>query len=116
MPDGTPHAPDDLDLSVPDPERRPNLLPQPESAVVLLAQALGLSLEDARLGLTALVRGGYVIAPREPSNAMLVAYAEALIGVPQHPGSMWCRHSPRRACAGSAWPPQAPGKPCPSGG
>jgi hypothetical protein len=43
-----------------------------------LAKALGITPDKAQDGLVALVEGGFGIAPRNPTNGMLVAYLEAL--------------------------------------
>ncbi len=45
-----------------------------QSAIDVLVQETGCTTEAALETLRALVRGGWVIAPREPSNAMLEAY------------------------------------------
>lgn len=49
---------------------------EPPSAIDVLAEALGVTNAQAREGLRALVKAGYVIGPREPTNAMLLAYVE----------------------------------------
>jgi hypothetical protein len=43
-----------------------------------LAEALGITPDEAQDGLAALVKGGFGIAPINPTNGMLVAYLEAL--------------------------------------
>jgi hypothetical protein len=50
---------------------------RPTPAITVLADALNISEKDALTALTALVRAGYVIAPRLPTNAMLSAYLRA---------------------------------------
>lgn len=50
---------------------------KPRPARVLLAEALGISHEDAGRAMQALIEGGYGIAPRLPTNGMLAAYIEA---------------------------------------
>jgi hypothetical protein len=49
----------------------------PRSAVWPLAEALGIEPEDALEILRALVGAGFVVAPRVPTDAMLVAYFDA---------------------------------------
>ena len=51
---------------------------KPQPAVVILANALGTTVEDARAAMIALSEGGYGIAPRNPTNGMICAYLEAL--------------------------------------
>ena len=47
-------------------------------ARVILAKAMDITVEEAGAVMVALVEGGYGIAPRNPTNGMLVAYMEAL--------------------------------------
>ena len=49
----------------------------PLPAKIVLARAMGSSVEEAGKLLSALIVGGYGIAPREPSNGMLKGYIEA---------------------------------------
>lgn len=49
----------------------------PESPVDIMAAHLEIAPEAARDALKAIITAGWVIAPREPSNAMLVAYMAA---------------------------------------
>lgn len=51
-------------------------------AIEVLAKELEISPERAKDGLIALIKAGWVIGPLEPSNAMFVAYAEAVVGTP----------------------------------
>lgn len=46
----------------------------PEPAIAVMARAAGVTHEEARNLLIALVRAGYFVAPRQPINAMLDAY------------------------------------------
>lgn len=50
---------------------------RPEPAISILSEELGIDAETALRGLKALVAGGYVIAPRNPTNAMLAAYFDS---------------------------------------
>jgi hypothetical protein len=50
---------------------------KPAPAICVLADAIGVSHKAARAGLTALVKAGYVVAPRLPTDAMLAAYLES---------------------------------------
>lgn len=52
------------------------LFDSPCPAIPILAQAAECTEEQARAGILALVRAGYVIAPREPTNGMIFAYLE----------------------------------------
>jgi hypothetical protein len=58
--------------------RRYPLFESPPPARVILARALGITVDEAAQAIVALVEGGYGIAPRNPTNGMLVAYLEAL--------------------------------------
>lgn len=60
---------------------------RPVPAICVLADALGIDHEAAERGLKALVIGGYVIAPRLPTNAMLDAYLRAYGTAPSTPRS-----------------------------
>lgn len=57
-------------------ERTP-IFDEPMPAVDVLAHATGLAPDAARDGLLALIRAGYVIGPRDPTNAMLLAYMQS---------------------------------------
>ena len=50
---------------------------KPVPARVILAERLGISTDEAKDILLALVEGGYGIAPRNPTNGMLAGYIEA---------------------------------------
>jgi hypothetical protein len=63
------------------------VLDEPESAPKVLAEALGITPRQAREGLRALVKAGYVIGPREPTNAMLLAYITSYGQVPVNPAT-----------------------------
>ena len=71
------------------PHRPPDVpvLDEPEAASAVLARALGVTPSRARDGLRALVAAGYVIGPREPTNAMLLAYITSYGEVPVNPAS-----------------------------
>lgn len=47
------------------------------TAVEILVDQVGMTKEEARAVLGAVVRGGYVIAPREPTNVMFLAYMDS---------------------------------------
>ena len=49
-----------------------------QPACTILAKALDITIDEARQAMVALVEGGYGIAPRNPTNGMLIAYLEAL--------------------------------------
>lgn len=51
-------------------------------AIDVLREAANLTQHDARAALRALVKAGYVVAPREPTNSMLDAYMHALRSQP----------------------------------
>lgn len=57
-------------------------------AIEVLAEALGISTHDAREALRAVVLAGYVIGPREPTNAMLVAYITSYGPMPVNPSTV----------------------------
>jgi hypothetical protein len=57
---------------------------KPKSARLVLARAMGISTDEAGDALTALIQGGYGIAPRNPTNGMLIAYMEALTPPSNH--------------------------------
>lgn len=59
-----------------------------ESAITILARELNIPHENARAALLAIVKGGYWIAPREPTNAMLVAYITSYGDLPTNPQTM----------------------------
>lgn len=56
-----------------------NITPAP----LVLAEALGLTFDQAIAGLRALSKEGYAIAPRIPTNSMLAAYCYAYGSPPQ---------------------------------
>jgi hypothetical protein len=56
---------------------RPTVFEKPKPARSILAAECGLSDDEAMAVLRALVRGGYGIAPRNPTNGMLAGYLEA---------------------------------------
>lgn len=60
---------------------------EPESAVAVVARETGETAERAREILRALVKAGYVIGPREPTNAMLHAYITSYGEIPSNPAS-----------------------------
>lgn len=60
----------------------------PRSAVFPLAAALEIEASEALTILRAIVDCGFVIAPREPTDAMLVAYFDAYGARPQSPNSV----------------------------
>lgn len=70
-------------------ERHPDVpvLDESEPAVTVLARQLGISHRQAREALRALVKAGYVIGPREPTNAMLLAYITSYGQVPVNPAT-----------------------------
>lgn len=76
-----PEAPAGLRPSGDDPARvrRASLsvYEKPVPAVMVLAGAAGVTVDQARAVLVALVEAGYGIAPRQPTNGMLAAYIEA---------------------------------------
>lgn len=49
----------------------------PEPALAVVSDALGLKTTDARRLLKKLAKAGWVVVPREPTNAMLFAYISA---------------------------------------
>jgi len=51
---------------------------KPPPARVVLAKSLGITVDEAAEAMVALAEAGYGIAPRNPTNGMLVAYLEAL--------------------------------------
>jgi hypothetical protein len=53
------------------------LLKEPGAAAEVLSQALGITTTAARGGIQALLRAGWVVAPREPTNSMLAASVNA---------------------------------------
>jgi hypothetical protein len=57
---------------------------KPLAARLILARAMGISTDEAGDALTALIQGGYGIAPRNPTNGMLIAYMEALTPPSSH--------------------------------
>lgn len=59
----------------------------PPCATDILAAALGIDHDAARTGLIALIKSGFFIGPREPTNSMLVAYMEAIYPAPSTPSS-----------------------------
>lgn len=64
--------------------RRLSVYEKPLPARLLLARALGISVDEAGLALSALIEGGYGIAPRNPTNGMLAAYIEATAPARNH--------------------------------
>jgi hypothetical protein len=58
---------------------------RPEPAIDVLKAALCIDGYSARKALSALVKAGYFIAPRDPTNAMLDAYIGAYGLIPRHP-------------------------------
>jgi hypothetical protein len=58
-------------------DRRTTVYEKPLPARVILATECGLTDDEAKAVLLALVRGGYGIAPRNPTNGMLAGYIEA---------------------------------------
>lgn len=50
---------------------------KPLPARLVIAQALNISTDEAAKVLSALIKGGYGVAPRNPTNGMLAAYMEA---------------------------------------
>ena len=58
---------------------------QVRSAVDIVAETSGLDAEKSQDILRALVKGGYYIAPREPTNAMLLGYIESYGELPINP-------------------------------
>lgn len=57
---------------------------KPRPARELIAKALSISTDKAGLVISALIEGGYGIAPRNPTNGMLAAYLEALTPPTRH--------------------------------
>lgn len=55
----------------------------PPCAAEVLADAIGITPAEARLGFIALFRAGYCVAPQEPTNAMLDAYLGAIPPKPE---------------------------------
>lgn len=55
-----------------------NILDVPRSPVTILVEQLGVSEYSARQAIISILKEGWCLAPVEPSNSMLVAYAEAL--------------------------------------
>jgi hypothetical protein len=64
------------------------VLDEPEAAASVLARNLGITPARAREALRSLVAAGYVIGPREPTNAMLLAYITSYGEVPVNPSSV----------------------------
>jgi hypothetical protein len=60
---------------------------KPPPAVGVLAAALNISIPEAKAALRELISAGYVIAPREPTNSMLVAYFESYGKVATNPNT-----------------------------
>ena len=60
----------------------------PECASDVVARTIDITPRQARKALVALVRAGYVIAPREPSNAMLDAYIRSYGAVSMRPSGI----------------------------
>lgn len=65
-------------------EVRVPLLQGPIAACRALSDALGITTAAARGGIQALLRAGWVVAPREPTNQMLAASVNAT-AVSRHP-------------------------------
>jgi hypothetical protein len=59
----------------------------PPCATDVVAEALRISSADARKALIALLKAGFFIGPREPTNAMLVAYMNAVFPAPSNPST-----------------------------
>jgi hypothetical protein len=59
---------------------------KPRPARLVLAHALGISVEEAGRAISALIEGGYGVAPRNPTNGMLAAYIEATEPPKHHEG------------------------------
>ena len=64
--------------------RQTAIYDKPLPARLILARALGISTDEAGLALSALIEGGYGIAPRLPTNGMLCAYIEATYPATRH--------------------------------
>lgn len=54
------------------------IIAQPSSAIQIVAAALGISRDEAKVAILSLVKAGFVVAPMEPTNSMFAAYIEAL--------------------------------------
>lgn len=63
---------------------QPTIYDKPKPARIILAKALNITVDEAKLALIALVEGGYGIAPRNPTNGMLAGYIEATIPPKHH--------------------------------
>ena len=57
--------------------KKVSIFEPPEPARVVLARALGITIDEAGLGLAALIEGGYGLGPRNPTNGMFAAYIES---------------------------------------
>ena len=57
--------------------RAQSIYEKPPPARLAIARALGVSTDEAGLVISALIEAGYGVAPRQPTNGMLVAYMEA---------------------------------------
>ena len=71
------------------PARAPQtpLLDEVEPAIHILAKSLGITQSKAREALRDLVKAGYVVGPREPTNAMLLAYITSYGQLPVNPAT-----------------------------
>ena len=62
-----------------------NIFDESPSAIKVIADKLGITQEAAREALVALVKAGWYIGPREPTNDMLVAYLGAIGQIATNP-------------------------------
>ncbi len=62
-----------------------HVFPKPAPALIIMAETLNISVQDARKALQALAKAGYYVAPQEPTNAMLEAYMRSFGHLPKNP-------------------------------
>lgn len=66
----------------------PEILAKPPCAIDVFAKATGIEYGVVRIGLVALAKAGYVIAPLEPTNSMFSAYMTALRPTAKNPDTI----------------------------